>query len=197
MKESTLTQWLCSATLAFGLAAQAQEKSLHNMAVEDEALISVTARVQAIDLEKRELTLKGPLGNEVSLTVDKEVKRLDEVKVGDEVTAKYYVSIAGELREPTAAEKENPLVVTAGMAKAPKDTAPAAGGLRVIRAVATVEGLQRPTRIVTLKGPRGNQMEVRARDVSRLEKLHLGDTIVVTFTEALAVSVEKAGKQKD
>lgn len=35
-------------------------------------------------------------------------------------------------------------------------------------------------------------MDVRARDVKSLEKLHLGDTVVVTFTEALAVSVEKA-----
>ena len=197
MKNLTLTQWLCSAALAFGLAAQSQDKPLHHMTVEDEVLISFTASVQAIDVEKRELILKGPLGNEVTLTVDKGVKRLAELKVGDEVTAKYYVSIAGELREPTAAEKENPLVVTEGMARAPKDTAPAAGGLRVIRVVATVEGLERPTRMVTLKGPRGNQMDVRARDVKRLEKLHLGDTIVVTFTEALAVSVEKAGKQKD
>src|SRR6187401_2411136 len=110
MKNSTLAQWLCSVGLAFGLAAQAQDRPLHHMAVEDEVLISVPARVQALDVEKRELTLKGPLGNEVTLTVDKEVKRLGEVKVGDEVTAKYYVSIAGELREPTAAEKENPLV---------------------------------------------------------------------------------------
>jgi hypothetical protein len=27
--------------------------------------------------------------------------------------------------------------------------------------------------------------------VKRMEKLHLGDTIVITFTEALAVAVEK------
>ena len=196
MKSSTLTQWLCSAALAFGLAAQAQDKpALHNMSVEDEVLVSATATVQAVDLEKRELTLKGPLGNVETLTVDKAVKRLNEIKVGDEVTAKYYVSVAAELREPTAAEKKNPLVVTEGVAKAPKGTAPAAGGLRIIRVIATVEGLARPTRMVTLKGPRGNYMDVRARDVKRLEKLHLGDTIVVTFTEALAISVEKADKK--
>ena len=197
MKKPLVTKSLNIILLALGLAvAQAQDKApIHNATVEDEVLISVTATVQAVDVEKRELTLKGPLGNEVTLTVDKEVKRLGEVKVGDEVTARYYVSVAGELREPTAAEKENPLVITETMARAPKGTAPAAGGLRIIRVVATVEGLTRPTRMVTLKGPRGNYMDVRARDVKRLEKLHLGDTIVVTFTEALAVSVEKAGKK--
>ena len=87
-------------------------------------------------------------------------------------------------------------MVVEGAAKSPKGASPAAGGLRVIRVVATVEGLERPTRMLTLKGPRGNYLTVRARDVKRLEKLRLGDTIVVTFTEALAVGVEKAEKQR-
>jgi hypothetical protein len=198
MKNSSLTHWQCLALLALGISAPAQEKApIHKMAAEDAVLISATATVQELDLEKRELTLKGPLGDVTTVTVDNAVKRLDEIKVGDEVTAEYYISVAAELREPTPSEKENPLFVTEGIAKAPKGTSPAAGGLRVIRVVATVEGLERPTRRVTLKGPRGNYMSVRARDVNRLEKLHLGDTIVVTFTEALAVSVEKASQQKN
>jgi hypothetical protein len=198
MNRSFLTKWSCGLLLGFAFSLPAQnDAKIHNMSVEDEVLISATATVQEVDVSKRELTLKNSLGEVVTVTVDKAVKRLDEIKVGDEVTAKYYVSVAAELREPTAAEKENPLVVTEGVAKAPKGTAPAAGGLRVIRVVATVEGLQRPTRMVTLKGPRGNYLSVRARDVKRLEKLHLGDTIVVTFTEALAVEVEPARKQKD
>ncbi|HEY0551989.1 MAG TPA: hypothetical protein VGF13_20470 [Verrucomicrobiae bacterium] len=198
MKNSRLTPWLCLALLASAVSTRAADKpAIHNMSVEDEVLVSATATVQAVDVEKRELTLKGPLGNVETLTVDPAVKRLNEIKVGDEVTAKYYVSIAGELREPTAEEKKNPLMIVEGAAKAPKSASPAAGGLRVIRVVATVEGLARPTRMVTLKGPRGNYMDVRARDVKRLEKLHLGDTVVVTFTEALAVSVEKAAQQKD
>jgi hypothetical protein len=198
MKKSILLSTLCAAWLGCAAAVVAQQKpAMHKMSTEDEVLISVTAKVEAVDVEKRELTLKGPLGDSVTLTVDKAVKRLNEIKSGDEVTAKYYISIAAELREPTDAEKEHPLMIADGMATAPKGTSPAAGGLRVIRVVATVEGLERPTRIVTLKGPRGNYLSVRARDVSRLEKLHLGDTIVVTFTEALAVSVEKAKKSKD
>ena len=198
MKNSSLTKWPCIGLLAFSAATQAADKPpIHNMTAEDEVLVSATAAVQSVDVEKRELTLKGPLGDVVTLTVDPAVKRLNEIKVGDEVTAKYYISVAAELREPTAEEKAKPLMISEGVAKAPKDASPAAGGLRMIRVVATVEGLERPTRMVTLKGPRGNYLSVRARDPKRLEKLHLGDTIVVTFTEALAVSVEKAKKQKE
>jgi hypothetical protein len=102
--------------------------------------------------------------------------------------------VAAELREPTSEEKQNPIMVVEGRAKAPKSAPPAAGELNVLRVVATVEGLERPTRMLTLKGPRGNYLSVRARDVKKLEKLHLGDTIVVTFTEALAIGVEKAEK---
>ena len=187
-------KWIYAAALAIGtlLPVQAQEKPSHGkMSTEEDALVTVTAKVESVDVEKRELTLKGPLGDVATVTVDEAVKRLDEIKPGDEVKAKYYVSVAAELREPTAEEKANPLMVVSGAEKAPRTSAPAAAALRVIRVVATVEGLQRPNRLVTLKGPQGNYLSVRAKDPKRLEKLHLGDTIVVTFTEALAIAVEK------
>jgi len=194
MKKTNLFNWLCASVMALALPAFAQDhdkKSHGNMSVEDSVQVSVTATVEAIDVEKRELTLKDPLGEVTTLTVDKAVKRLNEIKVGDNVTAKYFISVAAELREPTEDEKAHPIFIAEGMAKAPAGTSPAAGGLRIIRVVATVEGLERPTRRLTLKGPRGNYLTVRARDVNKLEKLHLGDTIVVTFSEALAVGVEK------
>ena len=163
------------------------------LSTEETILVTVTAKVQAIDLAKREVTLKGPAGNEVTFTVDQRVKRLDEVKVGDDVTADYYVSVAGELRAPTEDEKKNPVSIIEAGARAPKGTEPAAGALRVIKIVTTVEGLDLPTQSVTLKGqgPMGHTATVRAKNVDNLKKLRLGDTIIVTYTEALAVSLQK------
>src|SRR5688572_21072587 len=66
---------------------------------EESMRVSITARVTAINPEKREITLKGPEGKETTLTVDKAVRRFDEIKVGDNVTADYYASLAGEVRE--------------------------------------------------------------------------------------------------
>ena len=158
-------------------------------------LATVTAAVEAIDLTNREVTLKGPLGNSVTFTVDQRVKRLDEVKVGDFVRADYYVSIAAELRKPTAEEKEHPLEIVQAAAKAPPGTSPAAGGLRRFKVVTTIEGLDRPTQTVTVKGPRGNYLTARVEEPSRLTKMRIGDNIVVTYTEALAISLEKAEKK--
>ena len=162
------------------------------MGRKEAVLVTVTASVEAIDLANREVTLKGPLGNTVTFTVDQRVKRLDEVKVGDLVRADYFVSVAAEVRKPTREEKKHPLVVLDAAGKAPPGTSPAAGGLRRFKVVTTIEGLDRPTQTVTLKGPRGNYLTVRVADSSRLTKVHIGENVVVTYTEALAVSLEKA-----
>jgi hypothetical protein len=192
-----LNKWFYVATLAFSLNSvfpADEHEPHHKMMVGDDVLVKATATVDSVNLEKRELTLKGSLGEISTVTVDKAVQRLDEIKPGDQVKVQYYLAVAAELREPTSEEKENPIMVVEGTAKAPKSASPAAGELNVLRVVATVEGLERPTRMLTLKGPRGNYLSVKARDVKKLEKLHLGDTIVVTFTEALAIGVEKADK---
>jgi len=160
-------------------------------------LVTVTATVQAIDQEKREVTLKGPLGNVVTFVVDERVRRLNEVKIGDEVTADYYVSLAGELSAPTEQEKKNPLTVLDAAARAPQNTSPAGGKLRAFKVVASVVGLDLPTQSVTLQGPLGNYDTIHAASVDNLKKLRLGDTIVGTYTQALAISLQKTGARNE
>lgn len=190
MKTNMLrTSTLAFCVVAFGIGTLAQAADETTRSVEQ--LITITARVEKIDLAKREVTLKGPLGNVATLVVGPEAKRLNEVKVGDDVTVDYYIGIAAELRTPTEEEKAEPFVVLEGSTKAPKTSAPGGAVGRSVRVVATVEGLDRPTQTVTLKGPMGRYLTVRVQDPAILMKPRLGDTVVVTATEALAVSVEK------
>ena len=165
------------------------------LAREDAVLVTVTASVEALDIGKREVSLKGPLGNTVTFTVDPRVKRLNEVKVGDLVQADYYLSVAAELRKPTPEEEKTPFVLLDTAGKAPPGSAPAAGGLRRFKVVTTIEGLDRPTRTITVKGPQGNYLTARVADPSRLTQLRIGENIVITCTEALAISLEKVEKQ--
>lgn len=110
---------ILGATLALNAPAQETKPAAPTpLSAERTILVTVTATVQAIDQAKREVKLKGPLGNVVSFVVDERVKRLNEVKVGDEVTADYYISLAGELRAPTDEEKNNPLTIIEGGARA-------------------------------------------------------------------------------
>jgi hypothetical protein len=46
----------------------------------------VTTTVEAIDVANRMVTLKGPKGNVLTLPVKDEVRNLDKVNVGDQVT---------------------------------------------------------------------------------------------------------------
>lgn len=200
MKRSLIYSILCGALLVIspGVAFSA-EKQLSagnaSMSRKDAILVSLTASVEAVDQATREVTLKGPLGNTVTFTVDQRVKRLNEFKVGDHVRADYFVSFAAELRKPTAEEEKTPLVMLGAVEKAPPGTSPAAGALRRFKVVTTVEGLDRPTETITVKGPRGNFLTVRVADPSRLTQIRIGETIVVTYTEALAISLEKAEKK--
>ena len=177
-------------------AAEEAAAPAQSMAVEDSVLVSITASVEAIDYKTRQATLKSPLGNTVIFTVDERVKRLRQVKVGDLVEADYYISVAVELRKPTPEELENPLVILEAAERSLDGTAPAAAALRQFRVVTTIEGLDRPTETITVKGPGGNHLTTRVQDPSRLTQMRIGENIVVTYTEALAVSLEKA-KAKD
>jgi len=178
---------LCVATFA----AEPPATRPSRLAVEDSLLVTLTASVQAVSLATREVTLKGPLGNEATFTVDQRVQRFDEIKVGDMVRADYYLALAAEVRAPTPDEELGPAELLEGAAKAPPGSSPAVGGLRRFKVVATVEGLDRPTQTITVKGPLGRLVTARVRDPERLTQLRIGEPIVITYTEALAISLEK------
>jgi hypothetical protein len=157
----------------------------------------LTAEVTAINLASREVTLKGPQGNEVTITASPAVKRLDEVRVGDFVRVDYLVSVAAEIRKPTAEEAAHPLVIMTAGGKSPEGDTPAAGVARRFKVVTTIEALNRPEQTITVKGPRGNYLTARVADPERLTKVRIGETIVIVYTEALAVSLEKADKTSE
>jgi hypothetical protein len=158
---------------------------------EDIEVVTLIAEVTAINHETREVTFKGEYGKELNMIVDDSVQRLDEVEVGDTIKLGYVLSIAYELREPTADELENPLQIIEGVERAGMDQGPAGVGIEIIKAVCTIEGLDRPTATVTLKGPLGGLNVVQIKDISNLPKLRIGQSVVVTFTQALAVALEK------
>lgn len=197
ISSSLLLGAVLGVTLALNAPAQETKADVAKpLTAERAVLVSVTAKVVSIDQATRQVTLKGPLGNVISFVADERIKRLKEVSVGDEVTADYYISIAGELRAPTEEEKQTPLTIIAGTERADKSAAPAGGGLRSFKVVATVIGLDLPTQTVTLEGPMGNSGSIRAEQVEKLKQLRLGDTVIVTYTEALAISLQKAKPAK-
>jgi len=178
-----------SATAVAESAAPKSDSTLPMLG--EQTLVSASATVLAVNMETRELTLKGELGSEFTTLVDPRVKRLNEVKVGDKVNVRYYVSLAAEFREPTVEEKALPLQIVDDTETAVKGP-PGAGRMRILKGLVTIEGLDRPTNTVTIKGPRGNYATVKVKDPVTLEHMKLGQTLIAVYTEAFAVALQKA-----
>ena len=60
---------------------------------------------------------------------------------------------------------------------------------------ATVTAIDKKKGTVTLKGPEGNLVTAKAEDPKNLDKIKVGDELLITITEALAISVEPAKKK--
>ena len=151
-----------------------------------------TGTITDIDYSTREVTLKDSQGRLETFVMDKSVQRFNEAKVGDKVSVNYYQGLNAEVRKPTAEEEQNPLVVTEATGRAAPDAAPAGSATRQTRAVVTIEGLDRQSQTLTVKDSRGKYFVTRVADPSRLEQVHIGETIVLTFTEGTAISLDPA-----
>jgi Cu/Ag efflux protein CusF len=51
------------------------------------------------------------------------------------------------------------------------------------------------TRKVTVKGPQGNTVDLMVENPDTLKNIKKGDQVEAVYTEALAISVEPAGKK--
>ena len=157
-----------------------------------ERTVKKTATVQAIDLDKRLVTLKGEKGNVFELKVGEEAKNLPQVKVGDLVTVKYYESLAFEVTKPGQAVGVG---ATAGVASAKPGEKPAALAAGQVTITATVEAIDAKKHYVTLKDPEGKTKEIKVKNPKNLVNVKVGDQVAITYTEALAIEVKPAKKK--
>jgi hypothetical protein len=157
-----------------------------------EQVVTVTAAVQSIDVKKRTVTLKGSDGETTTVKVSDDVRNLDQVKKGDLVTAAFYESIAYHVMKKGTAEPG--IDAAADAERAPVGSRPGAAGGAAVSVTATITAIDKKTNMVSLKGPEGNTVKVKVKDPSRLENVKVGDLVEITYTEAVAISVEKAPK---
>jgi len=149
----------------------------------------MTATVVDIDLQKRIVTLQDQEGDVRDFFVGEEAVNLPQVKIGDIVTIKFLESVAVEVVKPgeSAAAGENTTIVRAKPGEMP------AGMITHQTAItATVKAIDKEAGTVSLMGPAGKTVRVRVEDPANLDKVKVGDELLITFTEARAISVEHA-----
>jgi Cu/Ag efflux protein CusF len=183
----------CVAVL--GLASQALGQAAP--AIKGEAVAEVvkkTATVVSVDLKSRELALKGEDGKEFTVVVDQAAKNLDQVKKGDVIVAAYAEALAYEVNKSGSA---GPGAATSTSLKTAKAGEKPAGVVtQRTTLTATVTAIDPKAPSVTLKGPAGNSKTIKVKDAAKLQGVVVGDSVDITYTEAIAISVEKAPTKK-
>jgi hypothetical protein len=154
--------------------------------------VEISALVVAIDKATRTVTLKGPRGDVRDIVASADVKNFDQVKVGDFVFVRYAQALTLELKKTKV--KAGEPTVSEVVAKAKPGERPAVAGAREVTAIATVTAVDKKNSTITLKGPRGNVVTLDVQNPDQFKVVKKGDQVEVTYTEALALSVEPASK---
>ena len=152
--------------------------------------VEVSAQVVGIDKATRRLTLKGAKGDVVDLVASDEVKRFDQIKVGDSIVARYLESITLELQKTRVEAGDVKVREAAARSKAGEQ--PAGGAARQVVAIADVVAVDPAKSTITIKGPTGNLTTLNVQNPDQFKVVKVGDQIEVTYTQALALSLEPA-----
>jgi len=147
--------------------------------------VTANAKITAIDKTTRNVTLLGPRGNSFTVHAGEDVTRFNDLKVGDQVSATYFESIAWNVR-------------TAGQAAPPAETdtvarrtaGPGAAVASQQNITVTVTAIDRTAQSVTVQGPGGNSLTFKAADPKNLENLKVGDKVDITYTQAVLLRVD-------
>jgi hypothetical protein len=211
-KSSTLWSWLPGAGLALviaGTPAMAQapatqappapappaKAAAEKMAGDKPGVVigeavKMTATVDAVDKEKRTVTLKGPQGRTVTVKVAPEAKNFDQIKVGDKVRAEYVDALAIFVRKSSAPPAAGE---TQAVGVAPRGKKPAAVVVDTTELTAKVKAIDYDKRTVTLEGPEGKTKTIKVDPrVKRLREVKVGDELVIRHTEAVAIALNQA-----
>jgi hypothetical protein len=191
MKSVRIYTIACIALAITTINVFGQENKDNRPPKEKWSLVTMQGKVTSIVKETREITLMGPRGDLVTMTASEAVERFDEIAVDDVITFDYYTYMMAEFRKPTSQELADPLVVVAEAGKAPEGMDPGAVVGAVVKAVVTIEVLNRPYMLATIRGPRGNYMTLDVEDGELLTELNIGQQIIFYYAEAVAVSLEK------
>jgi len=146
----------------------------------------VTATVEAIEASTRTVTFKLPDGTYTVKVAPPDMKRFSELKVGDNVSARYYENVVLRFKKPGEPDVDTSAQVTTPSGQA------SPGGTRAkqVTITATITAIDPNVPSITFTGPRGYQYTSRVQDTNILGTVKVGDKVDLVWTEALLVSVE-------
>jgi Cu/Ag efflux protein CusF len=146
--------------------------------------VTIQATIEAIDATAKTVTLKGPKGNLVDVDASG-FPRFSQLKVGDVVTATYSESLAVQVRKPG-----DPAPTAGSAAVTPREGGPGATAAQQRTASVVVQAIDPKAPSVTVKTTDGRVLSFRIQDPKNLAGIKVGDTVDVTYTQALLLKAD-------
>ncbi len=120
----------------------------------------------------------------------REVRNFDQIKVGDELVVTHAEALALELKKGGDGIRER--VESQGAARAPVGTRPGMAEVNRVSVLASVVAVNARTQTVTLRGVE-HTVDLRVADRNQFKLIKVGDQVQVTYTDAVAISMEPPG----
>jgi Cu/Ag efflux protein CusF len=149
------------------------------------ATVTLTAVIQAIDSKDRAVTLKHKDGTLDTIYCGPEVKRFDELKVGDSVTFTYHEAVVMSIAAAGATAKEPATAVVRGAGEKPAGIV-----AQRMSAIVTVLAIDPKVPSVTIQKQDGSKASFKVENPKNIEGVKVGDKVQITYTQAVAVSVK-------
>jgi len=149
--------------------------------------VELAAIVAAIDKATRTVTLKGPNGT-LDVVAGEEVRNFDQIRVGDSVVARYQRALSLELKKTRSALGESHVETTT---RAEPGAQPAAMAGRTITVLADVVAVDAEKSLISLKGPRGNVVDLQVQNPGHFKVVKVGDQVEAVYMEAVAIAVTR------
>ena len=196
MKTTIIKALTCVAVTLFAITTMAQTPTGQTSGTQPgkkgvARTVNLMATVTAVDKATRDVTLKGPQGNEITVTAGPDVKNFDAIKVGDGVNVSYKEALILELKKGGGmvvgrSESQGAMKMNSGA------TVPGTLG-RQITIVADVIGVDPATQTVTLKGPK-RTVDMVVSDPQQFQRIAKGDQVEASYIQAFAVALDPVKK---
>ena len=150
--------------------------------------VTATDTVKAVDYGTRALTLQSPNGTTETYHVGPDVVNFNQIHVGDKVRATVTEALAVSVRKTDAPPNAGD---TVSVALAPKGTKPGMFVTKTEEVTSRITDVNRAARTITLAELAGGPKTVKLGPDVNVSDLKKGDDVVVRYTDALALYVEK------
>ena len=152
---------------------------------------TTVAKVEAVDLKSRKVTLSSLQGDLFIIHAGKEAVNLPQLKKGDLVDISYGQELKVWMAEPGEVINDQSTVVV----RAKPGSKPQGMGVTETNITAKILALDKTNELAKLELANGKVVVVRVENPANLDRVKVGDTLAINYLEVVDIAVRKGSKR--